>query len=372
MTPTTAKPLRVCFINLLAYPLFDPQVNSTIGGAEVDLFLIATELAKDSSFQVSFVTGDFGQPPRQTIHGVDVIKSVNVRGNLFLGSPRLWRALGQADANVYFDECASLRTWFDATFCRRRGKPYVFRTAATEECDGSYVRRHWFRGRAVERAIRSAAQVITQNESDQQKLMATTGISSIVIRNSCHLAERTDQVRDTVLWVGRSAAVKGPARFLQLAREVPTQHFTMVCQPAVGDADFGRLAVEAAAIPNLVFIPGVSFSRIDEFFQKACVLVNTSDSEGFPNVFVQAARSATPILSLNVNPDGFLDKHKCGYCAAGDWRKFREMLAELLTPDINRTCSDNAYEYARQNHDIRTIIERYKEVLRQAAGRTSG
>jgi glycosyltransferase involved in cell wall biosynthesis len=371
MTPTGNKPLHVCFINLQAYPLFNPQITATIGGAEVDLYLIATELAKDSVFKASFVTGDFGQPGREIIQNVTVIKSIDVSGNLFVGSPRLWRALKEADADVYFDECASLRTWFDAEFCKRRGRPYVFRTAATEECDGTYAGRHWFRGRAFNRAMRSAAKVITQNESDQKKLLATTGISSVVIRNSCHLSERPCVPRDTVLWVGRSASVKGPNQFLQLAREVPSQDFTMICLPAVGDTRFDRLIGEAATIPNLRFVPGVPFGQIDDFFQKARVLVNTSDSEGFPNAFVQAAKCGTPILSLKVNPDDFLDKYACGSCARGEWQRFKEMLAKLTAPDINRTYGENAYRYASENHDIKTIIEKYKEVFRRVANKAS-
>jgi glycosyltransferase involved in cell wall biosynthesis len=367
MTSAQNDPLHVCLINLRAYPLFNPLVSATIGGAEVDLYLIATELAKDSSFRVSFVTGDFGQAAREIIENVTVIKSIDMRGNLFLGGRKLWHALDMVKADVYFDECAGLRTWFDAAFCRRRHRPYIYRTAATEECDGTYVRRNPFRGRAFLRGVRSAAQVITQNHSDQEKLLKTAAIESLVIRNSTHLLERHGEARRTALWVGRSAAVKGPARFVQLARETPSMHFTMVCQPAADDPAFEGLSSDAAAVPNLTFVPGVNFKEIDRYFQSATVLVNTSDSEGFPNVFVQAAKCGTPILSLNVNPDDFLSRHQCGMCAGGDWQKFKEMLARLVEPSTNRLYGDNAYEYARQNHDIATIIEAYKEIFRRVA-----
>jgi glycosyltransferase involved in cell wall biosynthesis len=367
MTSATGKPLHICLINLRAYPLFNPEVSATIGGAEVDLYLIATELAKDDSFKVSFVTGDFGQAAQEVIDNVTVIKSIDVQGSFFLGARKLWHALHEADADIYFDECAGLRTWLDAAFCRRRHRPYIFRSAATEECDGTYMRKNPFRGRAFLCGVRSAAQVITQNHSDREKLLKTAGIESVVIRNSAHLPQRHGEARRTVLWVGRSATVKGPARFVQLAREMPSMHFTMICQPAVDDPLFATLSSAAAAIPNLTFVPGVSFKEIDRHFQSAIVLVNTSDSEGFPNVFVQAAKCGTPMLSLNVNPDDFLTRHKCGMCAGGDWQKFKEMLTRLVEPSMNRLYGDNAYKYARQNHDITTIIEAYKEIFRRVA-----
>lgn len=364
----TSKAIHICFINLRAYPLFNADVTATIGGAEVDLYLIATELAKDSGYEVSFVTGDFGQAEVERVENVKVIKSIDVGGNLFLQGWRLWRALGMADADIYFDECAGLRTWLDAAFCRLKKRPYVFRTAASEECDGTYLRNHWFRGRAFARAIRTAAQVIAQNTSDQLRLCGRTGIESVVIRNASHPVRQHDTPREKILWVGRSAAVKGPRRFLELARENPGLNFTMICQPAAEDTAFGSLSDEAAAIPNLAFVPGVPFREIDRYFMSAKVLVNTSDSEGFPNVFVQAAKCGTPILSLNVNPDGFLHEYECGLCAGGDWRKMGEMLSTLLEPASWEKYSRNAYHYARDNHDIGTIIEKYKEVLQKVAG----
>ena len=46
MIETPAK-IRVCFISLRAYPIFNPSVEKLFGGAEVDLYLLATELAKE-------------------------------------------------------------------------------------------------------------------------------------------------------------------------------------------------------------------------------------------------------------------------------------------------------------------------------------
>lgn len=360
------RPLHVCLINLWAYPLFNPEVKSTFGGAEVDLYLIATELATDERFKVSFVTGDFGQPAIEERQGVRIIKSVNVRGNLFLGGWRIWRALKLADADVYFDECAGLRTFLDWQFCRFTKRPYVYRTAAAEECDGSYIARHPLGGRLFLKVIRGASKVITQNESDRQKLLETTGITSEVIRNTSRPIRQAEIKRDTILWVGRSAAVKGPRRFLQLARENPDMHFTMICQPALNDASFNLLAEEAAAITNLKFIAGVPFEKIDDYFMRALALVNTSDSEGFPNVFVQAAKCGTPILSLNVNPDDFLNRYKCGLYADSDWQRFTNMLHKLLEPDTYAQYIASASRYFHENHDLGMIIELYKSVFQQA------
>ena len=61
--PVVNKPIRVCFVVLKAYPLFNPKVEKIFGGAEVDAYFLATELAKNRDFKVSLVVGEYGQEP---------------------------------------------------------------------------------------------------------------------------------------------------------------------------------------------------------------------------------------------------------------------------------------------------------------------
>ncbi len=102
--------------------------------------------------------------------------------------------------------------------------------------------------------------------------------------------------------------------------------------------------------------------KLIAIFSKPRFFVNTSDMEGFPNTFIQACKSGTPILSLNVNPDGFLDSYKCGLCARGDRQVFKHQLAELLS-GAGANYGRNARKYAEENHDITKIIKLYKDIF---------
>jgi glycosyltransferase involved in cell wall biosynthesis len=359
------NPIRVCFIILKSYPLFNPNVESRFGGAELDLYLLATELAKDKNFNISFVVGDYGQKPIEVHEGVTVFKSVNIDKNLFLGSWRIWRALRRANAHICVGKAFSLSMVLQAFFCKVNKRKYVYRTASAQECNGEYIRQHPLRGRAVIWAIRSAQKVLVQNDDDAKKLLETVNIHSEVIRNGHRLAPSSERPRNTILWTGRSALVKKPHRFLDLARQVPNRHFTMICQRSGGDERYDDLVEQAKQLDNLQFIPRVPFHDIDNYFQRAKVFVNTSDSEGFPNTFIQACSSATPILSLNVNPDTFLDKYNCGLSCDGDWQKFLDGLDFMLAEDRYMQLGQNARKYAEENHDIIKIAEQYKNCFIQ-------
>ncbi|MBN1126426.1 MAG: glycosyltransferase family 4 protein [Sedimentisphaerales bacterium] len=352
------------------YPLLHPATEGVFGGAEVDLYLLGTELARDSAFRVSYVTADYGQAAEEHIENVTVFKSLKRDDNPVVGAARLWRAMKQAGADLYFLETASAGVPLAGWFCRFHRKALIYRTAHSDEFDGTYTKQHPILGRMFARTLRKAAAVITQNQQDAVQLRETVGLDSTVIRNAHRMPDRKETgKRNTILWVGRSADFKKPRRFLDLARRFPDQSFVMICQQATGDKDYSQLQQEAGTIDNLQFVTRVSFQETDSYFQQARVFVNTSDAEGFPNTFVQAAQWGVPILSWSVNPDQFLTEFSCGLACGGDMDRLEEGLRFLLQDDRFIELGANARRYAEQHHDIRTVVEQYKALFRRLLGR---
>ena len=54
-----SKKKKICFVNINAYSLFNPDSNAPIGGTEVQLFTLANCLKK--YFDTSFIVGNWGQ-----------------------------------------------------------------------------------------------------------------------------------------------------------------------------------------------------------------------------------------------------------------------------------------------------------------------
>lgn len=353
--------LRVCFVAPKAYPLFNPDVHEVIGGAELDLYYLATELARDERFEVSFIVADYGQDDAESIEGVTVLKSVDFRKNALSGVRRIWRAMRRADADIYMMKTVSPGVPLASLFCRRHHRALVYRTACAAECDGTYLKQHPLLGRLFNRSLRSAALVFSQNRSDGENLRRTTGVASFVLPNGHRIGPLTARDRDTVLWVGRSAEIKRPELFVRLAETVPQEHFTMICPRATGDDRYDELLSLAQAVENLDFLAGVPFVETEDYFRRAKVFVNTSDAEGFPNTFIQAGKAAAPILSLNVNPDGFLDRYSCGLCCGGDLQRLADSLRLMPAEDRFEGMGRNARKYVLEHHDIVKVIEEYKE-----------
>ncbi len=358
-----SKPISVCFVSPKAYPLFDPAADGVIGGAEVDLYLLATELAKDNHYNVTCITADYKQPDLQIIENVKIIKSLNFKQNQITGAIKIWKAIKKAKANIYKMKTPSPGVPLVAAFCKLHKRCFVYRGASEREFNGVYLEKHPVLGRLFLRSLRRAAVITVQNHSDAELLQSAMNIDATVIPNGHRRADLDELEKQTILWVGRSVDVKKPYRFLELAEKFPDEQFIMICQPATGDNDYETLVTRAREIPNIQFHKSVPFKEIENYFAKAKVLVNTSDSEGFPNTFIQAAKAQTAILSYTVNPDNFLDKYKCGTDANADTNQLSKALNQILKNNQYKEMGKKAKQYFLKKHDVKKIIQLYKDIF---------
>jgi glycosyltransferase involved in cell wall biosynthesis len=363
MTAEAIKKIKVCFVAPKAYPIFNPAIGNYFGGAEVDLYYLATELAKDVNFDVSFIVADYGQNDVEVIENVTVIKSLNFSKNMLSSLLRTWSALKKADADIFFLKCASPGVPVVTAFCKLHRRIFLYRLASVLESDGTYIKQHPVLGRLFAASLRRAAMIFAQNSTDKENLAKTLSISSRMLPNGHPLPPMRHQPKDMIIWVGRDDPVKKPERFLDLARAFPNERFTLICQTLNNDAHYKNLVEQAGNIANLEFLRHVPFNRIDSYFQRAKVLVNTSDSEGFPNTFIQACKAGAAILSFNVNPDGFLDTCKCGLCCNGDAGLLTYNLGLILENNRYVELGSNARKYVEKNHDITGIAAEYKSIF---------
>ncbi len=349
----------ICFVGMDNYPVLNPHMGSTrIGGESLQQTLLAREFVA-MGYAVSMVVRDFGQPGVEERDGIRVYKTCRLDAGLpvlrFL-HPRLTsiaRALPRPDADVYYQSCAAMLTGLVGGYCRRNKKIFAFRVAHDTDCvPGQQMIRYWRDRKLYEYGLRRADLIFAQSERQRGLLRRHYGLNSILMNMAVELpVQRSAAKRDIdVLWVNNLRPFKRPELVVELARMLPDRRIVMIGGPCLGmEQYFAEIEQAAKQVPNLEFVGAVPYAQVNDYFLRARLFVNTSESEGFPNSFLQAWIRGVPVVSF-FDPDGLIRAHKLGV-VPGDIEQMADGILRLLENDRQRSAlSRFAEQYAVENY----------------------
>ncbi|MCK6561199.1 glycosyltransferase family 4 protein [candidate division KSB1 bacterium] len=218
------------------------------------------------------------------------------------------------------------------------------------------------------RAIAGADFCINQTHRQQLQLAKAFQKKGIVIPSVQDVPVGPFQ-KDTepfLLWVGYFAREKGPECFLKLAH-------------AFRDASF-RFCMVGAPSPNLPltealllaqqngkfeYLGQLPHAEVLKLMERAWLLVSTSGSngDGIPNVMVEAWLREVPTLSLQLDPEGIIQKHGLGVVAQ-NFEELRVALPRLLTrSDQLHEMGKQARRKAEELFSAKTNVARYLEIM---------
>ncbi|MFV0446256.1 MAG: glycosyltransferase [Planctomycetaceae bacterium] len=367
--------MRVCFVALNAYPAIDPLVSGPIGGIETRSWMLARALAHWPNVEMQFVVRHHQALRQTTYDGVQLIPLIDplyphwqavghalerragfpwVRIRQFhpqllwqvprLALDRLIRGRIYA-AELPDARLAALQPDIYATFgvqthsavvirsAQQAGRPAVLLLGSDGdlhplfESGGQGTDPYGTRAETGRFILSAADRIIVQTAAQQERLKTVFGRDSQLLLSPIDVLE-WDRLRLTplvevpvqgldrfVLWIGRAEDLhKRPQLCLDVAREAPDIPFLMVMNPrdrAVEER------IRRTAPPNVRIVDRVPFPQMPALFARAAAFLSTSRLEGFPNVFLQAALSGVPIVSLDVG-GSFLKASRAGVCTGDD------------------------------------------------------
>ncbi len=213
----------------------------------------------------------------------------------------------------------------------------------------------------MQETLKSAELLIFQH-TDQKKKCRLNTASAII--PSMHFPVRRairKSAANLVVWVANYRDGKNGELFLDLAKESATLEcqFHMVLGNGRGEKVQAILR-KSRDIPNLTIANDLSAQEIESLFEKAILLVNTSDKEleGFPNIFIQAWLRETVTVSLFTNPGGIITKHKLGKCSQSATSLFQDVRYLVNHPEQRKTMGIMARQYAECQHGYENNFHR--------------
>lgn len=359
---------KILFVTYAAYPLFNENIKYPYGGAELDLYNLSLALNKNL-FDVHFIVADFGQKSIEKYEGVYVHKFLNIKNSNpirgFLNFINLFFLIKKINPDIYFSEAAGWLTVELIIIKLLLRKKFVFRSAHIRNINGFLDNRPY--GKLFRKLINKIDFFILQNKEDEfifKKNYSYRGKISC-LRNLQKITKEKFSFaqRDYILWVGRSEKIKNPELFLDLAEEMPDKKFVMIMLNT-NDKIFNPILERKKTIPNLKIIAGVSSSKTIDFFKKALYFVSTSQSEGFPNVVLEAMKTGTPVISYSLDYDKIIESNQCGLIG----HEKKEDIINFIKNNQEESwtnMSNNCQKFAINNFDIDKGIKEYEKILLQ-------
>jgi len=169
-----------------------------------------------------------------------------------------------------------------------------------------------------------------------------------------------------VAWVGMLCQLKRPDIVIEMARKAPSMRFIVCGGPTnfMSSPGYGeRIVNELRATPNIEYLGQVPPLKAQQVISDAAVLLCTSDVEGFPNTFVQAWSSGTPVVTLKVDPDHLIERIQLGAVSGNPDRAVTDIMALIESSDQREKIAGRARRFIVENFSAATVVRLFERAL---------
>jgi glycosyltransferase involved in cell wall biosynthesis len=209
--------------------------------------------------------------------------------------------------------------------------------------------------------LKKADYVILQHSGQRINLGSAKG-KIIIFPNIFDFSNITppkNPVKDYFIHPGALSILKGSENLYTLItslhRNIP---IVIVGQPT--DKKSKKLYKQLQKVENVVLKGRLNHKETIQLIANAKALINTSNFEGFPNIFLEAWASGVPVISLNVNPGEVFNKHNLGTYCEGDLNKMKKSI-ELFKNDSFQ--KEKLISYVVDFHDFRMAADRFLNII---------
>ncbi len=338
------------------------------GGAEIQSVHLSILLQR--LYKVKFVTKKVDAQKKKefvNLH-IEYTYSDGVRSVRFLRFfyPRLIcniMALWRANSAIYYQRGPGEITGITALFCKLLKRKFIYAISGNGEIvdikgkiKNPFVRLLYGLGLLL------CDNIVCQTVMQKKLLPVKYRDKAIIIKNVYpdRIVGRRNIHSMTFGWVlniGAYRALKRQTLFLELAKALYGTKF--VCIGSGSGKYAKKLLLKAEHISNLEMTGHLPHEEVHRYLENAYCVVNCSDNEGFPNVFLEAWAHGVPVVSLGFDPDRVIDRFSMGIVVNSITGLEKAVRLYVENPDIRRLHGNNGKQYLEMYHSEKAILREF-------------
>lgn len=360
------------------YPLFT-------GGAEYQMRLIADRLREDYEIVFLYLGDVPGQSvvetSTKTVDGYKVyfIKSCTKLDSLTLKytyGRRIYQVLKQEKPDFVYQRVLKFMSYYISKYQKELGYKHFIHVADlfTLQFNKNTLRGK-FNYHFFQKTVSNKSQFIVQT-GEQHEALEKVGVTPILQVYNMHptldsdiipyIQKKIDGDKIHIVWVANIKPIKQLEIFISLAerfKENGRLHFNII--GSIQDKMYAQPILDRIkSLNNITHYQGKDNDFVNIFLlEEGSLVVNTSVSEGFSNVFIQSWLRGIPVVSLNSDPDQVFIKHQeLGYCTHGDVSLLGDKIEELLMKESYEINAIKCFEIGNNLFSFSNITK-IKELL---------
>ena len=361
------RPMHVCIVAPTASTILPDSPVQATGGAETQLVHLGRAFA-GRGCRTTFVVGDYGQPRELQIDGMTVMRcAFRYFGKSWRYYPgdslRLIRVIHDLSPDVILLKTPRALTLGLAAATWGTATRVVRIMASDTDCDRAFL--------PLTNLVYLAGARLTHGtvfQSERQAVLArrNLGLVGRVIPNIAHglpAAHSSASAAKDIdcLWVGTCTANKDPLAFLDFVARAPECRCAMAMAPGRDPALQALVEQRARGLPHLSYLGFVPYRETEALFRRARLVVCTSHSEGFPNVFLQAWEHEAPVVSVHVDPDDVIETKRLGRVTKDAAALANAVRAVLADEPARRGMGAASRKHVLETHSPAVVVSRYLE-----------
>ncbi len=367
---------RICFICGNYYEQF-------VGGAEYQLYLLAQVLSR-MLYDVFYIYIDSGDKFHKNlnINLVPIKKRKILRwllGNyFFLDYSILLNTLKKIDPDIIYQRVGFAYTGIAAKYALLYNKISILHISSDNDLiKNNYkisknILFQYVDKKFIEYSIKNSHFVICQSNNQKHLLKTNYNRECSIIYPNSHpppTEKYNKSLPIKIVWVANIKSIKKPELFIKLTNHFKNNNnvlFLMIGH-ACNNKYKNYLLNKSKKIDNFKYLGKKSMSEVNEILAKSHILINTSETEGYPNVFIQAWLRRVPVISLNVNPDNVLELNKIGFHSKTFDQMIENVHLLINNNKLREEMGERAMQYAFNHHildnNINNIISFLNNVV---------
>jgi glycosyltransferase involved in cell wall biosynthesis len=365
--------MKIVFFNttngVFAYASGD---SLAVGGAERQQWLLARALAAAGWSVTIGVQGILDFKRRATIDGVHF---VNLPGSQTLWAPyqrllSLYRFLRSELPDWWYWRCAS-HLWGPAVMIAQRvGVKTIFAAGFdtdVQPCRALSGRQRWWP--LYSWGLSNTDRIFVQHNGQFSNLSSKLHHKAAIVPSMIHTLSTITPHQERqpyIAWVGMLRQPKRPDLLLEIARKSPHLRFVVCGSPSDHRSPEGygaRIATDLQKLSNVDYCGQVAPVKAHEIIANASLLLCTSEGEGFPNIFLEAWASGTPVVSLTVDPDRVIERKKIGVMSNSIENVTTDLTALINSPERREEIAARARRHVMIAHSEAAVVVAFESAL---------